>query len=376
LRTRQVASGHHAHAALLVEFHRRGLVAAISGDVEPETEAAGGAVIAEAIAEDLVGEVELDPVQPPVLLDMDFVAVGGDRHMLQRHRHLRRGHIAQLVKHRQKLAVAGGEADPHTRQIRALRQRLKRNHIGKIGPRAFQHAARGFEGVDLRIAFVAQHHEAEAIGQLFQADEIIPRSYRTLRIGRRRKIDRHRSRQGLVIERVEVWKKSVCRRGRKINRLAAGGVGAGAIGRIKRIGQQDRRRAPALRDVTGGGDGGEEQTLAAAIEHQNFGLGIDRAGKAEPCSQPVCGGAAERLDTFGDGVTAEIGGVFGQHRADEAGHGMLRFAQRQRNQRFTRLIRRQKLGQPGERRAFAVLTDRLLAVSALRRTGRGGHCHC
>ncbi len=33
--------------------------------------------------------------------------------MLQRHRHLGRGDVAQLVEHRQEFPVAGGEADPH-----------------------------------------------------------------------------------------------------------------------------------------------------------------------------------------------------------------------------------------------------------------------
>src|SRR5713101_79260 len=66
---RQVTSGHHAHAAVLVEFHRRRFVAAALGHIEPDAEAAGGPVIAIAIAENLIGEIKLDPVEPPVLLD-------------------------------------------------------------------------------------------------------------------------------------------------------------------------------------------------------------------------------------------------------------------------------------------------------------------
>jgi len=61
---------------------------------------------------------------------MRFVAIAGS-HMLQRHRHWR-GDIAQLVKHAEELAVAGGEADAP--QVRALRQRLKRHDIVKSGP--------------------------------------------------------------------------------------------------------------------------------------------------------------------------------------------------------------------------------------------------
>src|SRR5260370_11124411 len=80
---RQVTSGHYAHAAVLVEFHRRRFVAAAGRHIEPDAEAAGGPVIAIAISENLIGEIEFDPVEPPVLLDMRLVAVGRDRDMLQ-----------------------------------------------------------------------------------------------------------------------------------------------------------------------------------------------------------------------------------------------------------------------------------------------------
>src|SRR6202022_1259351 len=51
LRARQIASRHHAHAAVLVEFHRRRLVAAVRRNIEPDAEATGGPAIAVAIAE-------------------------------------------------------------------------------------------------------------------------------------------------------------------------------------------------------------------------------------------------------------------------------------------------------------------------------------
>src|ERR1700737_2005242 len=72
---RQVTSGHHAHAAVLVEFHCRRFIAAALRHIEPDAEAAGGTTIAIAIAENLIGEIEFDPVEPPVLLDMPLVAV-------------------------------------------------------------------------------------------------------------------------------------------------------------------------------------------------------------------------------------------------------------------------------------------------------------
>src|ERR1700722_11185622 len=61
---RQVTSGHHAHAGIPVEFHRCGFVAAMARHIEPNAEAAGGPDIAVAVTENLVGEIEFDPVEP------------------------------------------------------------------------------------------------------------------------------------------------------------------------------------------------------------------------------------------------------------------------------------------------------------------------
>src|SRR6202521_1909674 len=70
----QITSGHHAHAAVLVELHRCRLVAAAVRHIEPDAEAAGGPAIAIVIAENLIGKIKLEPVEPPVLLDMRLVA--------------------------------------------------------------------------------------------------------------------------------------------------------------------------------------------------------------------------------------------------------------------------------------------------------------
>src|SRR5258705_12488794 len=80
---RQIASWHHAHAAVPVEFHRRRFVAATVRHIEPDAEAAGGPAIAVAIAENLIGEIVLDDVEPPVLLAMRPVAVVRDPDMLE-----------------------------------------------------------------------------------------------------------------------------------------------------------------------------------------------------------------------------------------------------------------------------------------------------
>ena len=74
----------------------RRLVASVGADVEPQVEAAGRPPIAVTVADDLVGEIELGAIELPVLLHMRLVAIGGDRDLLRRHRHLRGRDIAQL----------------------------------------------------------------------------------------------------------------------------------------------------------------------------------------------------------------------------------------------------------------------------------------
>ena len=147
-------------------------------------------------------------------------------------------------------------------------------------------------------------------------------------IGRRGDVDRHRSCQRGVIERIEVGQESVGARGRQIDLFAARGACAGAIGRIKRIGHQDGRPAPAFADIARGGDSREKQTLAAAVQHQNFGFGIDSSRQVKSCRKPVRSRPPERLDAPGDRIATEFDRVFGQHRADKAGHRVLRLAQR------------------------------------------------
>ena len=81
-------------------------------------------------------------VEPAVLLDVGLVAVGRDRDLLRRHRHLRRGDVAQLEEAGEEAAVAGREADAQAGQVRALRQRLEDHDVGEVGPGGFQHAGR------------------------------------------------------------------------------------------------------------------------------------------------------------------------------------------------------------------------------------------
>ena len=83
-----------------------------------------------------------------------------------------------------------------------------------------------------------------------------------------------------VVDGVEIGQEAGFARGRQIDRLAVGGGGAGRIGGIERIGDQDRGLAGARRHVALGGERAEEQALAGAVQHDHLGLGIDRP--AEP----------------------------------------------------------------------------------------------
>src|SRR6185312_4485699 len=117
-----------------------------------------------------------------------------------------------------------------------------------------------------------------ATRQRDQAREVVARGDCSLRVGGGGEIDRDRPRQRGLIERIEVGQKSVGARGGEENRLAICGAGPGAIGWVERVWHQNGGRALARRDIAGGGDRREKQSLAAAVQRQNLGLGIDGAG--------------------------------------------------------------------------------------------------
>src|SRR5215470_7652494 len=87
--------------------------------VKPEQETAGGPVIAVTAAENLIGEIELQRIEPAVFLDMGLVRIGSDRDPLRRQRHLRGGDVAQLQKRAEEVAVASHEAYAQAGQVRA-----------------------------------------------------------------------------------------------------------------------------------------------------------------------------------------------------------------------------------------------------------------
>src|SRR5215469_9872103 len=73
LLARAVAAWQHAYAALAPESRGCGLTAALRRDVEPQEEAAGRPAIAVAVADDLIGEIELQPVEVAVRFHVRLV---------------------------------------------------------------------------------------------------------------------------------------------------------------------------------------------------------------------------------------------------------------------------------------------------------------
>ena len=122
---------------------------------------------------------------------------------------------------------------------------MEHHDVGEIRPGSFQHAGRRVLAVDLAIAFVGEHQEAETAGEACELLQIGAIGDRTLRVRGRGEIEGDRARQQRVVERVEIGQEAAFARRRQIDRLAIGRERAGGIGRIERIWNQHRRFAGA-----------------------------------------------------------------------------------------------------------------------------------
>ena len=299
---------------------------------------------------------------------MGLVAVSGDGDPLRRHRHLRRGDVAQFEISGEKVPVAGGEADAQAGQARALRQRVKDDDVFEIR-RCFQHARRRPVAVDLAVAFVAEDEKAEATrqgGEFFQIGAV---GHRALRVRRRSEIAGDRAREQILAQRIEVGQKSGCRRGRQIYRFAVGGGGAGGVGGIKRIGNEHGRPAGTRLYPSLGGEGCKKEPLAGAVEHQHFACRVDRTLKHVAAIEPGGDRLAEGIEPPVHRIASEFFDVRGDHRRNERGYRMLRFADRHADRGLPLRDVAEKLAQTHERRA------RLLRVNAQKRVLAGHLIH-
>src|SRR5262249_14176030 len=161
----------------------------------PEEKGGGWVSIIVAVADDLIGEIEFLAIEPPIVLDMLLVVIGGDGDMLERGRHLRRRDIAQFEKARQEFAVAGGKADAQSGKTRSLRQRMKDDDVLEVGAGGLEHTGRRALAIDLAITFVGQNKKAVTACQRRKLIEIGAVGDGALRVGRRSEIERDGARQ-------------------------------------------------------------------------------------------------------------------------------------------------------------------------------------
>ena len=279
------------------------------------------------------------------------------------------------MKRGEEFLVAGGKADAHARQVRALRQRLERDHVGEVGPGAFQRAARRLPGVDFRIALVAQDHEAVAVGELLQPGEIVARGDRALRIGGRGDEDRHRARQRRLVERVEIGQESVGdawsadrparnrRRARRRHRpdrtdWASGSPACPCAGRHNARRRSRRRTAP--------------RGCRSAPEFRSRDRPAAAAGSGSTASSPPPGGTARCPWRAGSGRNRRYAWPAPGRQSPARGAAARQMIDVING--LAGLIGGQKFGRPQKRRTLG-LPGSGGAAGALRHAGRGGHCH-
>src|SRR6185437_16611200 len=124
-----IGAGQRADRRLAPEVLRCSLAIA---DIEPEKEAAGRPVEAEAAAERLFRDVEFAAVERAVGLDMRFVVPECRRRVLNGQRDLRAAIGAQMLEALNERGIAGDKAAAQARRVRALRERMKDQEIAEV----------------------------------------------------------------------------------------------------------------------------------------------------------------------------------------------------------------------------------------------------
>ena len=208
--------------------------------------------------------------------------------------------------------------------------------------------------IDLAIAFVGEDQEAEAPRQRGQPEEISRgRRRRPADWTARRYRTRRCARAGRRSSASRSGRKPVVARRRQIDRLAIGGDRAGRISGIERIGDEHGRPAGARRHPVLGGERGEKQSFARAVEHQHFGRRIDRALERVAAAEPLRDGCAELVEALVGRIAAEFVDMGGDHRPDKRRDRMLRLADREADRGLARREAVEQFAQPHERRARA-----------------------
>src|SRR5262249_19474731 len=103
----------------------------------------------------------------------------------------------------------------------------------------------GGKGIDLGITFVAEQEKTKPSGEGDNAPEIGKVGDRALRVRRRGNEERDGAREEVFRERFEIGKKARRCRGRQVDWFAVRRHRTPGISRVKRMGEEDRRRAAA-----------------------------------------------------------------------------------------------------------------------------------
>src|SRR5262249_14360867 len=147
-------------------------------------------------------------IEVAVSIDMAFVAVGDDRNLLRRQRHLRGRNVAEFEEASDEATVASGKTNSQPGQAGTFGQGLEYEDILEIRFCDFQCTRRRSLRIDLRIALVAEQQEAEPTREFYEAGEIGTVRHGSLRIGGRSQVERHSPGQEFVGKPVEVGQKT------------------------------------------------------------------------------------------------------------------------------------------------------------------------
>ena len=181
---------------------------------------------------------------------MGLVAIGRDRDLLRRHRHLRRRDVAQLDD-----SGARKRRSPAAKPTRSpgrferFDSEWNTTTLAKSGADASQHAVRRAAVADRSRSSIRRRTPGSRSGAPARRGASDRPRRRPRPAGSTARRDRRRrcARAASSIERVEIGQEAGFARGRQIDRLAVGGGGAGRIGGVERIGDQDRGLAGARR---------------------------------------------------------------------------------------------------------------------------------
>ena len=228
---------------------------------------------------------------------------------------------------------------------------MEHGDVGEVGSRRFQHPVWRLARVDFRVAFVGEDEKAVPPRERRKPRQIGEIGDRALRVGRRGEIHRDRARAQRFVEAVEVGHERIGGGRREIDRLAVDRFRRRGVRHVERIGDQDRRLPGARADPALRRDGGEEQALARAAEHDDFVFRIERAFEAVAPAEPIDRRATKLLGAFAERVAAEPREMRRQHRPDKGRNRMLRLAHREVDGRLGRLEVAEQLGKAHERRA-------------------------